>query len=126
MSTRASRLLLVDDDPAAIHVMSRILGQYEQQRFATSGADALRLAREIQPDLIVLDADMPGMNGLEVCTALRKDPALSRVPVICASSHGDPSFELAALKRAPLTSWPSRWWPASFRRGRGRSCVPGR
>jgi PleD family two-component response regulator/signal transduction histidine kinase len=99
MSTRASRLLLVDDDPAAIHVMSRILGQYEQQRFATSGADALRLAREIQPDLIVLDADMPGMNGLEVCTALRKDPALSRVPVICASSHGDPSFELAALKR---------------------------
>ncbi|MEP6875473.1 MAG: response regulator, partial [Burkholderiales bacterium] len=67
MSTREVRLLLVDDDPSAIQLMGRMLAQYPNQRFATSGQAALRLAREATPDLIVLDVDMPGMTGFDVC-----------------------------------------------------------
>jgi len=87
MARHEVRLLLVDDDPSAIQVMSRMLSQYPDQRFATSGEAALRLAREASPDLVVLDLDMPGMTGLDVCEALRADPVLARVPIIFATSH---------------------------------------
>lgn len=93
MASREVRLLLVDDDPSAIQVMARMLRQYPDQRFATSGQAALRLAQELTPDLIVLDVDMPGMTGLDVCEALKADPVLAGVPVIFATSH-DPTTVL--------------------------------
>jgi diguanylate cyclase (GGDEF)-like protein len=99
VSSRNARLLLVDDDPSAIHVMGRMLSQYPNQRFATSGAVALRLAREVIPDLILLDADMPGMTGFEVCEALKSDPALARVPVIFVTSHDTAAVKAAALQK---------------------------
>lgn len=98
MAQREVRLLLVDDDPSSIQAMGRMLSQYTDQRFAMSGADALRLAREAVPDLIVLDIDMPGMSGFEVCEALKADPALARVPVIFATSHDPGSMQVAAFK----------------------------
>jgi diguanylate cyclase (GGDEF)-like protein len=90
-------LLLVDDDPSAILVMSRILGQYADQRFATSGEVALRLARESPPDLILLDSEMPGLGGFQVCEALKAEPALADIPVIFVTSHKETSFELAGF-----------------------------
>ncbi len=93
------RLLLVDDDPSAIQVMSRMLSQYSDQRFANSGEDALRLAREVVPDIILLDADMPGMSGFTVLEALKSDRELARVPVIIATSHDAPSVQVAALEQ---------------------------
>lgn len=96
------RLLLVDDDPSAIRTMSRMLAQYPDQRFATSGVEALRMAREAPPDLILLDADMPGMTGFDVCAALKADPVLSRVPVIFATGHDDAAIEVAALERGAV------------------------
>lgn len=98
MAQREVRLLLVDDDPSSIQVMGRMLSQYPDQRFAMSGADALRLAREAIPDLIVLDIDMPGMSGFDVCEALKADPALAGVPVIFATSHDPASMQVAAFK----------------------------
>lgn len=87
MARHEVRLLLVDDDPSAIQVMSRMLSLYPDQRFATSGEAALRLAREAPPDLVILDLDMPGMTGFDVCEALRADPLLACVPIIFATSH---------------------------------------
>jgi two-component system, cell cycle response regulator len=87
MNIQNARLLLVDDDPSAIQIMGRMLAQYPDQRFATSGADALRLARERVPDLILLDYEMPGMTGFDVCEALKADPLLANVPVIFATIH---------------------------------------
>jgi signal transduction histidine kinase/two-component SAPR family response regulator len=92
------QLLLVDDDPGAIQVMSRMLSHYPAQRFATSGERALQLARESVPDLILLDADMPGMSGLDVCRALKADSALERVPVIFVTSYDVPELEAEALR----------------------------
>jgi len=100
MAPREVQLLLVDDDPSAIQVMGRMLSQYPNQRFATSGEAALRLAREAPPDLIVMDVDMPGMTGLDVCEALKADPVLACVPVIFATSH-DPTtlLQVAAFQK---------------------------
>src|SRR5688572_117775 len=100
MAPQAVQLLLVDDDPSAIQAMGRMLSQYPNQRFATSGEAALRLARAATPDLIVLDVDMPGMSGLDVCEALKADPVLAGVPVIFATSH-DPTtlLQVAAFQK---------------------------
>ena len=94
-----ARLLLVDDDAFAIQVMGRMLSQYPHQRYATSGEVALRLARELTPDLILLDAEMPGMTGFEVCEALKSDPDLKHVPVIFVTSHNNPAAKTAALQK---------------------------
>ncbi len=91
-------ILLVDDDPRTIQILARILAQSGDLRFATNGPEALRLARESVPDLVLLDADMPGLSGFEVCEAMKAEPALSAVPVIFVTNHSDSKFEVAAFE----------------------------
>ncbi|WP_303877656.1 diguanylate cyclase domain-containing protein [Stutzerimonas kunmingensis] len=87
-------LLLVDDDPTLIQLMGRLLGDLGRIRFATSGEAALRQAHAERPDLILLDAEMPGMNGFDTCVALKAAPDLSDVPVIFVTSHTDLDHEM--------------------------------
>lgn len=90
-------LLIVDDDTSAIRILSKALSSLGQIRFATGGVEALRLARETAPDLVLLDAEMPGMSGFQVCEALKADPALRDVPVIFITSHAEADMEEAGL-----------------------------
>lgn len=90
-------ILLVDDDASAIAVLGRILAGFGRLRFATSGGDALRLAREDIPTLVLLDIEMPGLSGFDVCTAMKEDPLLRDVPVIFITSHNDTAQEVAGL-----------------------------
>jgi len=90
-------ILLVDDDPGAIELMARVLSAEGVLRFAVSGSDALRLARAVAPDLILLDAEMPGLSGFEVCAALKDDAGLADIPVIFVTSHRNESFEVAGF-----------------------------
>lgn len=92
------RILLVDDDPTMIQIMGRILGDCAELRFATSGEMALQRVRELTPDLMLLDAEMPGMSGFQVCEAMQVDPALRDIPVIFVTSHSTPDFEVKALE----------------------------
>src|ERR1700679_1543597 len=82
-------ILLVDDDPGAIQLMGHILATVGKLRFATNGRDALRLARESVPDLILLDAEMPGMSGFELLKTLKAESSLADVPVIFITSHAE-------------------------------------
>ena len=91
------RILIVDDDPGTVQALGRMLDGVGELHFACSGAEALRMARDQRPDLVLLDAEMPGMNGFEVCHALKADPALASVAVIFVTSHGEPSYEVEAL-----------------------------
>jgi diguanylate cyclase (GGDEF)-like protein len=90
-------ILLVDDDPGAIQLMGRILVGLGQLRFATNGNDALRLAHESAPDLILLDAEMPGMSGFELLKMLKAESSLAEVPVIFITGHNEAGFEVSAL-----------------------------
>ena len=91
-------ILLVDDDPASIQLLGRMLANVGQLRFATNGEDALRLAHEVAPDLVLLDAEMPGMSGFQILEELKADPVLGNVPVIFVTSHSEPAFELAGFE----------------------------
>jgi len=94
---RGMSILLVDDDPGAIQLMGRILGSVGTLRFAANGRDALRLALHSAPDLILLDAEMPGMSGFELLQTLKTEPSLADVPVIFITSHNEAGFEVSAL-----------------------------
>lgn len=75
-------LLLVDDEPVNLRVLNTILAKDYQLIFAKSGEEALRLAGQKLPDLILSDVMMPQMTGFELCIALKSNPDTAAVPVI--------------------------------------------
>lgn len=91
-------LLLVDDDPKLVQLMGKLLADLGRIRFATNGEAALRQARAEPPDLILLDAEMPGMNGFDTCAALKAQPELADVPVIFVTAHTDLDKELRGFQ----------------------------
>jgi two-component system cell cycle response regulator len=93
-----AQLLLIDDDPLMIGVLSQMLSQYPNQRTATSGMEGLRLARELTPDLILLDVGMPDLDGIVACEVLRATTSLASVPVIFVTGSRMTSTAAAAFK----------------------------
>ena len=81
-------ILAVDDNPAHLDVIRRILGAEYSLHCATAGAEALRLAHEHPPDLVLLDVMMPGLDGYETCRHFRLDPVLRRAKIILVSTRG--------------------------------------
>lgn len=82
-----ARILLVDDVRLFRHLEATVLGGYGYDtEEASSGAEALQKIRANPPDLALVDINMPGMDGLEVCRRIKGDPALRAVPVIMISS----------------------------------------
>lgn len=87
MMSQTRRILVVDDDPKILKALDQALRQegYDVSR-ATDGEEALRLARELKPDLVVLDIMLPKMDGFEVCAQLR---GLGTTPVLILSARGE-------------------------------------
>ena len=83
------RLLVIDDDPFLSKVVTHSLrlGGFEVY-IAEDGPSGLKAAREYRPRLILLDVVMPGMSGLEVLLALKRDSRISDIPVIMLTSQG--------------------------------------
>jgi diguanylate cyclase (GGDEF)-like protein len=90
-------ILLVDDDVVTIRALSKALQGLGSIHFAKGGHEAMRLARSEAIDLILLDAEMPLMNGFEVCEALKADPELAHIPVIFVTSHAGQDVEEAGM-----------------------------
>lgn len=97
-----ARILLVDDEPGAIRVMRSLLSDFRCLSFALSGADALRQIRASPPELVIVDVNMPGMSGLQLCDQLQADAALKDLPVIVATAEQLTSIESAALQRGAV------------------------
>ncbi len=81
-----STILIVDDEPVNIDILAGILEDQYEILVTTDGIDALRIAEESLPDLIILDIIMPGMDGYEVCTSLKNNPDTANIPVIFVSA----------------------------------------
>jgi signal transduction histidine kinase len=82
MTNRKSTVLAIDDTPANLMALGAALGDNFELQVATSGAAGLALARELAPDLILLDVMMPDMDGYETFRRLAADPQLRAIPVI--------------------------------------------
>ena len=85
-----SMVLIVDDDPTAREALVAILeGEGYELQQAKDGIQALRMLKQLQPDLILLDVMMPAMDGFEVCRRIRDTPPLAEVPIILLTALDD-------------------------------------
>ncbi|HET6787527.1 MAG TPA: diguanylate cyclase [Aquabacterium sp.] len=91
-------ILIIDDDPVVVQGLGRMVSELGAVRFALSGEQGLQMAREAHPDLILLDAEMPGLSGYDVCRIIKADPDLWDIPVIFVTGHDDTDSELKALE----------------------------
>ncbi|MBI3283371.1 MAG: two-component system response regulator [Burkholderiales bacterium] len=103
MNDLRQTILVVDDTPENLDVLSGILKDEYKIKIAINGSRALTIAHaDPAPDLILLDVMMPGLNGWDVCRALKLDPATSAIPVIFITAMGEVKdealgFELGAV-----------------------------
>ena len=95
----ATRILIVDDESQLSQMMADLLTNagYET-RTANSGRDALAQVQADRPDLVLLDVDMPELDGFEVATMLKSDPATATIPLIIVSAHDGRGARLIGLE----------------------------
>ncbi|HET6582805.1 MAG TPA: hybrid sensor histidine kinase/response regulator [Nannocystaceae bacterium] len=92
-------LLLVDDDARNLLALEAVLAPTGHRLArAQDGATALRLFDELEPDLVICDLAMPGMDGIEVLARIRAHPTRSHTPVIIVTAHTDRDHRVRALK----------------------------
>ena len=92
-----SRILIVDDEPGNIKILSNVLAQDYVLSVATNGKQALEIARVQSPDIILLDMIMPEMDGIEVCQSLKASEVTKDIPVIFITSMSDTANEERGL-----------------------------
>jgi two-component system cell cycle response regulator len=94
-----ARILIVDDVPANTRLLeAKLSAEYYQVASARNGFDAITMARDWQPDLILLDVMMPGMDGFECCMRLKQDAPTLHIPVVMVTALGEPSERLRGLE----------------------------
>lgn len=95
----APSILVVDDTPANLQMLADMLKRRcYRARPVPSGRLALQAAKADPPDLVLLDINMPAMDGYQVCAELKKDPALAAIPVIFISAYGETTDKIRAFK----------------------------
>jgi two-component system cell cycle response regulator len=94
-----ARILIVDDVPANTRLLeAKLAAEYYQVNSARDGFEALSVARDWQPDLILLDVMMPGMDGYECCRLLKDDALTLHIPVVMVTALGEPGERLRGLE----------------------------
>jgi DNA-binding response OmpR family regulator len=93
------KILVVDDSPLALAVVRGALpaGEYEVAT-ASTGEAALAQIPQLQPDLLLLDVYMPGLDGLALCQQLRRNPATRTLPIVLLSTQGSIADKAAGFR----------------------------
>jgi DNA-binding response OmpR family regulator len=77
-----AKIVVVDDEEVVAQIIERALRREHQVWVFNRAIGAIKMARQIKPDLIVLDIVMPGLSGLDACRELRRDPMLKSIPIL--------------------------------------------
>lgn len=98
MDTKTFKILLVDDEPDILEILSYSLkNEGFQVHTANNGLEAIKLAKDIQPHLIILDVMMPEMDGIEACEIIRNDPKISNTLITFLSARGEDYSKIAGF-----------------------------
>ncbi len=108
------KILLVDDVSTNLKCVSKILYKRYQTITVRSGEGALRAIKEENPDLILLDICMPGMNGYEVMAAIQKNIASENIPVIFLTGESDLQSEIKGRKMGAVDFIRKPFMPADL------------
>lgn len=99
MITIPKKILIVEDDPSFSRAINHIV---EKEGYnvitASNGMTGLRMAKEENPDLLILDVMLPGLDGFEICSRLRQDPPTAGLPIIMLSAKGQEADKTTGLK----------------------------
>lgn len=90
-------ILIVEDNPALMRFMAASLGANFRVSTAEDGEKALAMMAELQPDLVLSDIIMPGIDGFELCRQIKSDSATSHIPVILLTSLSDKESQIQGL-----------------------------
>jgi CheY-like chemotaxis protein len=113
MRAMNAKILVVDDDTALAEMIGIVLrAEGFDLAFCADGAEALEAFRASNPDLVLLDLMLPGVNGIQVCASIREE---SGVPIIMLTAKSDTAD---VVRAEPMTtssnpSTPKSWWRAS-------------
>ena len=96
-------ILIVDDSPTELHVMQKALERHGYRTAAAAdGAEGVRLAREMSPDLIFMDIVMPGINGYQATRTLLSDPETRAIPIVMVTSKGQETDRAWGLRQGAV------------------------
>ncbi len=96
---RSAKVLIVDDQPFFIAMARNILqAKGYTVLSAMSGEEGIQEARKARPDLIILDVEMPVLDGIATCARLKKDPNLKDIPVVILTATLDPKLNQRAFQ----------------------------
>ena len=97
---RLHTLLYVEDNPANLKLVEQIIARHTDMRLLTAvnGNVGIKLARDNQPEVILMDINLPGINGIQALKILREDPVTAHIPVIAVSANAMPSDIKKGLK----------------------------
>lgn len=94
-----AKVLVVDDIIANVRLLeAKLKAEYFEVTTALNGLDALEAVQRIQPDIILLDVMMPGMDGIEVCRRIKSNPATLHIPVIMVTALDQPKDKVRGLE----------------------------
>src|SRR5690606_34961014 len=91
-------LLVIDDNIETLDAIIESFGTNYEICKAIDGEDGLSKAKQISPDIIISDVNMPKINGLELCSLLKNDSATSHIPILIISSYADDIIKEQAFK----------------------------
>jgi twitching motility two-component system response regulator PilH len=95
-----TQVLIVDDSPTEVHVLSTILKKHGfDVATATNGEEGIETAKQLKPDLILMDVVMPGMNGFQATRQLSKDDTTSAIPVIIVTTKDQETDRVWGLRQ---------------------------
>jgi twitching motility two-component system response regulator PilH len=96
-------ILIIDDSPTEVHVMQKALERHGfRTAVAADGAEGVRLARQMRPDLIFMDIVMPGVNGYQATRTLVNDPDTSAIPIVMVTSKGQEADRVWGLRQGAV------------------------
>jgi DNA-binding response OmpR family regulator len=116
------RLLIAEDDRDLAETMREVLEEDFAVDVAEDGTEAVARAWDGHPDVLVMDARMPNMDGLDACRALRHDPRTADLPIILVTGGTEPGLALAAFD-AGATDYLPKPFSISQLRSRARTCL---
>ena len=98
-NARRNRILIVEDNPISLTLLKQLLKAHGYEVLGTpEGLQALDLAREEQPDLIVMDIRLPDISGFEVTRLLKQDQRTKTIPIIAVTALASPEYEKKGLE----------------------------
>jgi diguanylate cyclase (GGDEF)-like protein len=95
-------ILIIEDNPGDLRILGDLIKHLGEVIFATSGESGLFLAQQRKPDLILLDVELPDINGFRICNEIKRHPDTEDTAIIFVTAHNDEATEVAALEAGAL------------------------